>query len=56
MFPGASRVGKVGEMSEWLKEHAWKAVRWSDAETYEASLSQPLQRLTTGKMSLDVSP
>jgi hypothetical protein len=22
-----------GEMSEWLKEHGWKAMRWRDVET-----------------------
>ena len=27
------------EMSEWLKEHAWKAARWSNAETYRSTFS-----------------
>jgi hypothetical protein len=30
---------KDGEMSEWLKEHAWKAVRWSNVETYRSIFS-----------------
>jgi hypothetical protein len=28
-----------GEMSEWLKEHAWKALRWNSVETYRITLS-----------------
>ena len=28
-----------GEMSEWLKEHAWKALRWSSVETYRITFS-----------------
>jgi hypothetical protein len=26
-------------MSEWSIEHAWKAVRWSDVETYRSMFS-----------------
>jgi PAS domain S-box-containing protein len=26
-------------MSEWLKEHAWKALRWSNVETYRNTVS-----------------
>ena len=28
-----------GEMSEWLKEHAWKAMRCSDEEVYRSTFS-----------------
>jgi hypothetical protein len=28
-----------GEMSEWLKEHAWKAVRCSDGEAYRSTFA-----------------
>jgi hypothetical protein len=28
-----------GEMSEWLKEHAWKALRCNNVETYRVTFS-----------------
>ena len=40
-FPKSTRKSLIlsGEMSEWLKEHAWKAMRWSDVETYRSTFS-----------------
>ena len=38
-------------MSEWLKEHAWKTNRPSDAESYRDTLSRITQRLSSQKTS-----
>jgi hypothetical protein len=42
-----------GEMSEWLKEHAWKAKRWNHVETH---FPPPIQRLSIPNLSLGVFP
>jgi len=47
---------KYGEMSEWLKEHAWKAVCWSSAETYRITFFAVVSRTNSWVVSLRVSP
>jgi hypothetical protein len=37
--PVSARFQRHGEMSEWLKEHAWKAVHWSHVETHRSTFS-----------------
>ena len=45
-----------GEMSEWLKEHAWKANSSSDTKQLRSTLSHAIQRLSHQKLSLSVRP
>ena len=46
----------AGEMSEWLKEHAWKAKRASDIEPLRRTSRHTRSATWLPKRSLDVLP
>ena len=37
--PASDRFERYGEMSEWLKEHAWKTKRESDTKRFRSALT-----------------
>jgi hypothetical protein len=45
-----------GEMSEWLKEHAWKAIRARLTEWYRKTCSRNDSTTSRRRMLLDVNP